>query len=66
MYAKSLGFIIALTISLIASSAYTQSRAPTGSVEDLQSSDHSNGSIVISAKRKPISRDIPSRAVRFC
>ena len=47
MYVKSLGFIIALTISLIASSAYTQSRAPTGSVEDLQTSDHSNGSIVI-------------------
>ena len=56
MYAKSLGFIIALTISLIASSAYTQSRAPTGSVEDLQSSDHSNGSIVIISEEKT---DIP-------
>ncbi len=56
MYVKSLGFIIALTISLIASSAYTQSRAPTGSVEDLQSSDHSNGSIVIISEEKT---DIP-------
>jgi hypothetical protein len=53
MYVKSLGFIIALTISLIASSAYTQSRAPTGSVEDLQSSDHS---IVIISEEKT---DIP-------
>ena len=56
MYVKSLGFIIALTISLIASSAYTQSRDPTGSVEDLQSSDHSNGSIVIISEEKT---DIP-------
>ena len=65
MYAKSLGFIIALTISLIASSAYTQSRAPTGSVEDLQSSDHSNGSIVIQ-RRENRYPGIPSCAVRFC
>ena len=54
MYVKSLGFIIALTIFLIASSAYTQSRAPTGSVEDLQTSDHSNGSIVISEEKTDI------------
>jgi hypothetical protein len=52
MYVKSLGFIIALTISLIASSAYAQSRAPTGSVEDLQTSDHANGSIVIISEEK--------------
>lgn len=56
MYVKSLGFIIVLAISLMASSAYTQSRAPTGSIEDLQTSDYSNGSIVIISEEET---DIP-------
>jgi len=56
MYAKSLGFVIVLVISLMASNAYAQSRTPSGTLENIQASDHSNGSIVVISKEET---DVP-------
>lgn len=56
MYAKSLGFVIVLVLSLIVSNADAQSRTPSGTLEDIQASDHSNGSIVIISKEET---DVP-------
>jgi hypothetical protein len=58
MYAKSLGFAIAiiLAILLLPSSSYAQSRTATESVADIDTSTHPNGSIVILNKEQT---DVP-------
>ena len=58
MYGKSLGCIIVLAISLTATSAYGQSRSPTGpvGVGDIVVSDHANGSVLIISEQET---DIP-------
>jgi hypothetical protein len=58
MYAKSLGFAIAITLAilLLPSSSYAQSRTATESVADIDTSTHPNGSIVILNKEQT---DVP-------
>ena len=58
MYAKSLGFAIALILAILVlpSSSYAQSRTATESVADIDTSTQPNGSIVILNKEQT---DVP-------
>jgi hypothetical protein len=56
MYARSLGLIIILAISLIVANAAAENQNVNKKFDDVQATDHSNGSIVIISREES---DVP-------